>query len=58
MVLGCVWARPALVAVAVLLLAVPFIALRICAEEQLLLTRSRYRDYAERVRWRLVPGVW
>ena len=58
MILGCVVARPVLGSVAVFLLAVPLVALRIRAEETLLMTRSRYRSYAEQVRWRLVPGLW
>ncbi len=58
MILGCVAARPALGSVAAFLLAVPFVALRIHAEEALMRTRPQYRSYAERVRWRLVPGLW
>ncbi|MCP3960250.1 MAG: hypothetical protein GY719_20600 [bacterium] len=58
MIAGCVVARPVAGSVAALLLAVPLVALRIRAEEELLMSRERYRSYAEQVRWRLVPGVW
>ncbi len=58
MILGCVLARPAAASVAALLLAVPLVALRIHAEEVLLMTRPQYQSYAAEVRWRLVPGLW
>ncbi len=58
MILGCVLARPMAASVVALLLAVPLVVLRIHAEENLLMTRSRYRNYAVQVRWRLVPGLW
>ena len=31
---------------------------RICVEERLLARSPGYAEYAERVRWRLLPGVW
>jgi protein-S-isoprenylcysteine O-methyltransferase Ste14 len=31
---------------------------RVSAEERLLAGASDYRSYANRVRWRLLPGVW
>jgi protein-S-isoprenylcysteine O-methyltransferase Ste14 len=31
---------------------------RAAAEERLLSSSSAYQDYRERVRWRLVPGIW
>jgi protein-S-isoprenylcysteine O-methyltransferase Ste14 len=40
------------------LAAIPVLAMRIISEEKVLLTSPAYRDYAKRVRWRLVPGVW
>lgn len=58
MLVGCVVARPAARGLAVLLLALPLIALRVRAEESTLMTHSRYRVYAASVRWRLVPGLW
>ncbi len=39
-------------------LAVPLIIVRIHAEERLLLHDQAYRAYAQRVRWRLIPGLW
>jgi protein-S-isoprenylcysteine O-methyltransferase Ste14 len=38
--------------------AVPLVVLRIRAEERALRSLPEYRVYSERVRWRLVPGVW
>jgi protein-S-isoprenylcysteine O-methyltransferase Ste14 len=31
---------------------------RIRAEERLLAESAGYQEYARRVRWRLLPGVW
>ncbi|MGN6678192.1 MAG: methyltransferase family protein [Streptosporangiaceae bacterium] len=31
---------------------------RVCAEERLLAQSPDHADYARRVRWRLVPGIW
>ena len=37
----------------------PFLFYRAIAEDRLLLTQlPGYRDYAARVRWRLLPGLW
>ncbi len=58
MIFGCVLARPVVASVAAFFLAVPLVALRIHAEEALLMTRRQYRSYAGVVRWRLVPGLW
>ena len=45
-----------LAAVALLL---PLLAFRIVMEERTLAAElAGYRDYAERVRWRLLPGIW
>jgi len=33
-------------------------AMRILAEEALLLGSRNYRLYAQKVRWRLLPGIW
>ncbi len=58
MVLGCWFASPQLLNAGPLLAAMPFVALRILAEEHLLLSNPAYVQYARRVRWRLVPLVW
>jgi protein-S-isoprenylcysteine O-methyltransferase Ste14 len=34
------------------------VVLRIGAEERALRSLPEYRAYADRVKWRLVPGVW
>jgi len=45
-----------LAAVALLL---PLLAFRVVMEERTLAAElAGYRDYAERVRWRLLPGIW
>jgi len=36
----------------------PAIAMRIRAEEQVMGNSGEYRAYREKVRWRLLPGVW
>lgn len=42
-----------------LLVVLPGLAFRIVMEERTLTAELEgYRDYAQRVRWRLVPGVW
>lgn len=42
-----------------LLLVLPGLAFRIVMEERTLTAELEgYRDYAARVRWRLIPGVW
>jgi protein-S-isoprenylcysteine O-methyltransferase Ste14 len=39
--------------------SVPFLMYRVVTEDQVLQAElAGYRDYAGRVRWRLVPGVW
>ena len=37
---------------------VPAIVVRIRAEEQVMQNSDDYRVYREKVRWRLVPGIW
>jgi protein-S-isoprenylcysteine O-methyltransferase Ste14 len=38
---------------------VPFLLHRAATEDRVLLAElPGYRDYAERVRWRLLPGIW
>ena len=42
-----------------LLAVIPGLAFRIIMEERTLTAELEgYRDYAQRVRWRLIPGVW
>ncbi len=39
--------------------ALPFLLYRAATEDRVLLAElPGYRDYAERVRWRLLPGIW
>lgn len=41
------------------ILSLPFLLYRAIAEDRILSAElSGYRDYAARVRWRLLPGVW
>jgi hypothetical protein len=40
------------------LVLVPLLVLRIRAEEELLGELPEWGPFAERVRWRLLPGVW
>jgi protein-S-isoprenylcysteine O-methyltransferase Ste14 len=49
------WLATAFLAICTL----PFLFRRVVTEDRVLLTQlSGYRDYAARVRWRLLPGVW
>lgn len=57
MVLGCALASPPLQAWP-LLLALPLVMLRVGAEEHLLATSPDWCSYRDRVRWRLLPGLW
>ena len=48
-----------LAAALLIITSVPFLIYRAVAEDRVLIAElSGYRDYAERVRWRLIPGVW
>jgi protein-S-isoprenylcysteine O-methyltransferase Ste14 len=39
--------------------SVPFLLYRVIREDRVLQEQlPGYRDYAQRVRWRLVPGIW
>jgi protein-S-isoprenylcysteine O-methyltransferase Ste14 len=58
MLLACCLSRRGALGIAVALAALPLVALRIRAEEALLGQSEEYRAYAERVRYRLVPGLW
>jgi protein-S-isoprenylcysteine O-methyltransferase Ste14 len=58
MVISCFAAGPTHLGLLPLAFAVPLVVLRIGAEERALGSLPEYRAYAERVRWRLVPGVW
>lgn len=55
---GYVLSQPSLYNVLVYSVAVVLWILRLVAEERFLLQDARYREYAERVRWRLIPGVY
>ena len=49
------WIAAAMLAVSTL----PFLLYRSATEDRVLLAElPGYRDYAERVRWRLLPGIW
>jgi protein-S-isoprenylcysteine O-methyltransferase Ste14 len=49
------WLATAFLAICTL----PFLFRRVVSEDRVLLTQlPGYRDYAARVRWRLLPGVW
>ncbi len=49
------WIAAAVLAVSTL----PFLLYRATTEDRVLLAElPGYRDYAERVRWRLLPGIW
>jgi len=49
------WLAAALLVVA----SLPFLLYRTITEDRVLLTDlAGYRDYAARVRWRLLPGLW
>ena len=41
-----------------LVAALPLVMIRILAEERLLGDEPAYRQYRNKVRWRLVPGLW
>lgn len=42
-----------------IVLSVPFLMYRVITEDRVLQAElAGYRDYAARVRWRLVPGIW
>jgi protein-S-isoprenylcysteine O-methyltransferase Ste14 len=58
MIAACALSLPTSLSVAVAAGAFPLVALRIRAEEALLLATEGYREYASRVRYRLVPGIW
>jgi len=58
MILAAGLARGFLAALAAGALGLSLVAARILAEERLLGELETYRRYMERVRWRLVPGLW
>jgi protein-S-isoprenylcysteine O-methyltransferase Ste14 len=48
-----------LAAAMLVVLTVPFLLYRTIVEDRVLKAElPRYQDYADRVRWRLVPGIW
>ncbi len=58
MISACVASNPSPLAALVLVAAVPLVALRIRAEEDLLSSCEAYRAYRSEVRARLVPCLW
>ena len=55
---ACVAAGPSWWTALPFVVALPLLVVRIRAEEQLLRTAPEYVDYAQSVRWRLMPGLW
>jgi protein-S-isoprenylcysteine O-methyltransferase Ste14 len=58
MILACCIADAGALRFLPIVVAVPLVAVRILAEEKVLTTSDAYPDYARKVRWRLIPGVW
>jgi len=58
LVCACYLANPRITTCWIPLLIIPMVALRIQAEEKVLLENEKYRDYAQGVTWRLLPGIW
>jgi len=58
MVAACSLAASSLLGLAPLALAIGLVVIRIAVEERLLRQQPAYGDYAARVRWRLLPGLW
>jgi protein-S-isoprenylcysteine O-methyltransferase Ste14 len=48
-----------LAAALLIVTSLPFLLYRAITEDRVLLAElPGYREYAERVRWRLIPGIW
>jgi len=58
MIFACALSNPSLATALVLVAVVPFVALRIDAEERLLSGSATYRRYQVEVRARLIPCLW
>lgn len=58
MIFACALSNPSLATALVLVAVVPFVALRIDAEERLLSGSGTYRRYQVEVRARLIPCLW
>lgn len=58
MAAACFIAGPSLLTVAAWLLLLPGVVWRILCEEAILAEDQAYAGYRQRVRWRLLPGVW
>lgn len=58
MAVGCLVACPTISMVLVLFVLPLFVVWRIHQEEDLMEADAKYVDYRQRVRWRLIPGVW
>ncbi|MDV7397424.1 methyltransferase, partial [Arthrospira platensis SPKY1] len=55
---GYLIANPTVYNLLVLVVTTAFHVLRITEEEKVLTRDPEYKEYGERVRWRLVPRVW
>jgi protein-S-isoprenylcysteine O-methyltransferase Ste14 len=58
MMVACSLAAPAVATAWLPVVVLPCIVVRILAEEKLLAASDKYRAYAGRVIWRLLPGLW
>ena len=58
MIYACWLAAPVLATAWPLIAIIPLVALRIFAEERVMVASSAYADYAGKVRWRLIPLLW
>ncbi len=58
MAMACVLATRSLPAAAAFAVVLPLMVLRIVVEERLWQTDSSYRNYAQQVKYRLVPFIW
>lgn len=50
--------NPSLANAAVASFGTAFLVMRIYCEEELLLKYADYKQYANRIRWRLIPAIW
>ena len=58
MLVAAFWASQSTSSVILLPIVIATFLIRIWQEEKLLSTNGQYRDYAQRVRYRLIPWVW
>ncbi len=57
MVSGCFFAGPRIACIALIIAGIG-VVIRISLEEKLLSEDAAYKEYAEKVVWRLFPGIW